>query len=63
MKKIPLSLEEIRKSRKPLRNVNAEQRENLSSLELMALWITEHVGTMGFFLIVFFFFNGSTSTL
>ena len=54
MKNIPLSLEEIKKLRKPLRNVNVEHKEHLSSLDLFAVWITEHVGTMGFFLIIFF---------
>ncbi len=54
MKKVPLSVEEIQKSKKPLRNVNIEHKEGLSSLERAALWITEHVGTMGFFLLIFF---------
>ena len=54
MKNVPLSLEEIKKLRKPLRNVNIEHRENLSSLDSFALWITKHIGTMGFFLIIFF---------
>ncbi len=54
MKRIPLSLEEIKKNRKPLRNVNLEHRKRLSSLDLFAVWITSHVGTMGFFLIIFF---------
>ena len=54
MKKVPLSLEEIKKLRKPLRNVNMEHREHLSSLDHFAIWITSHVGTMGFFLIIFF---------
>ena len=54
MKKIPLSLEEIKKFRKPLRNVNREHKEKLSVLDLFAVWITEHIGTMGFFLFIFF---------
>ena len=49
-----LSVEEIKSLRKPLRNVNVEHRENLSSLDLFAVWITSHIGTMGFFLIIFF---------
>jgi len=49
----PKSLAEIQKMIKPLRNVNIEQRQNLSSLDKMAVWITERVGTMGFFLIIF----------
>lgn len=54
MKRQALSLEEIKKNRKPLRNVNLERKRNLSSMDLFAIWITSHVGTMGFFLIIFF---------
>ena len=54
MKKTLLSLDEIKSSRKPLRNVNVEHKEHLSSLELFAVWITEKVGTMGFFFIILF---------
>ena len=54
MKKVPVSLEEIKKTRKPLRNANIEHREHLSSLDLFALWITSNIGTMGFFFIIFF---------
>ncbi len=50
--KIP-SLQELKRAGKPLRNANIEFKENLSSLERFALWITDHVGTMGFFFIVF----------
>jgi len=39
--------------RKPLRNANQDHAEHLTSLEKLALWITNHVGTMGFFLIIF----------
>lgn len=46
-------IQELKTRRKPLRNVNVEHRENLSKLEKFAIWITEHVGTMGFFIIVF----------
>jgi uncharacterized membrane protein len=48
----PLSLDEFRKQRKPLRNVNKEILEKLSALDRLAYWITNRVGTMGFFLIV-----------
>jgi uncharacterized membrane protein len=51
--KTPASLAELKKLRKPIRNVNVEHREHLSKLEKFAMWITEHVGTMGFFLIIF----------
>jgi uncharacterized membrane protein len=49
----PKSLEELKKLRKPVRNVNREFRPHLSRLERLAVWITDHVGTMGFFLIIF----------
>jgi uncharacterized membrane protein len=48
----PMSLEEFKKARKPLRNVNKEQKEKLKPLDKLALFITNHVGTMGFFLII-----------
>ncbi len=52
--KKPLSLEEIKKKVKwELRNINVVQRKNFSNLEKLAVWITENVGTMGFFFIIF----------
>lgn len=48
----PPSLEEIVRKRKPVRNINAEHEERLSSLERIGLWITQRVGTMGFFLVI-----------
>jgi len=48
----PQTLQELKKMRKPVRNVNAEQKEKLKPLERTAIWITDHVGTMGFFLII-----------
>ena len=49
----PLSLQELKKLRKPIRNVSIEHKETLNPLERVAVWITDHVGTMGFFLIIF----------
>ena len=49
----PMSLAEFRKHRRPLRNVNKEQKEKLKPLDKLALWITTKVGTMGFFLLIF----------
>ena len=49
----PMSLEEFKKTRKPLRDVNKEQHAKLKALDKLALWITTRVGTMGFFLIIF----------
>lgn len=49
----PLSLAEFRKSRIPYRNYRQERKEQLKPLDRLAVWITTHVGTMGFFLIIF----------
>jgi len=49
----PKTLEELKTLRKPVRNVNIETRQRLSSLDKLALWITKHVGTMGFFFVIF----------
>ena len=52
-KHTPLSLNELKKNQKPVRNINAEQKGRLTPLDRLAVWITSHVGTMGFFLIIF----------
>jgi uncharacterized membrane protein len=46
-------LRQIRAER-PLKNTYAETMDSLSGLDKLAVWITEHVGTMGFFIVVFF---------
>jgi uncharacterized membrane protein len=46
------SLSEIR-HRHPLKNVYAETVSKLSALDRLAMWITDHVGTMGFFGAIF----------
>ena len=46
------SLEELKKLRKPIVNTYKEHREHISKLDKLAIWITEHVGTMGFFMII-----------
>ena len=48
----PVSLHEFRKQRKPHRNVYRETTEKLSPMHKLACWITDRVGTMGFFLVV-----------
>ena len=48
----PLSLEELKRLRKPVRNANVEHRESLSKLETLALFVTQHVGTVGFFFVI-----------
>jgi uncharacterized membrane protein len=52
-KKVPPPLSELKKLGKPLRSVNIEHRKKLSKLERVAVWITDRVGTMGFFLVIF----------
>jgi len=49
----PMSLEEFRRRRKPLIDVNKVHKARLKPLDRLALWITTRVGTMGFFLIIF----------
>jgi len=49
----PLPIHMLRQLRSRVRHVNVEHKENLSSLERSALWITNHVGTMGFFIVIF----------
>jgi len=49
----PISLHEFKRRRRPLRNINLEMHEKRTRLDKLALWITSHVGTMGFFLVIF----------
>ena len=51
----PLTHEELKKdkSHKPIRNINEEHRKKLTRLERLAVWITDRVGSMGFFIIIF----------
>jgi len=44
-------LAEIRRNH-PLRNTYAEIKAEMGQLEKLAVWITEHVGTMAFFLLI-----------
>jgi uncharacterized membrane protein len=48
------ALEELKKLRKPIHNVNIKHKESLSALEKIAVKFTDHVGSMGFFLIILF---------
>lgn len=47
------SIDELKKNFKPIRNVNVHHKENLSPVNKLALWITTHVGSMGFFFVIF----------
>ena len=46
--------EELKKLRKPIYNVNVKHKESLSALEKIAVKVTDSVGSMGFFLIIFY---------
>ena len=52
VRKLP-SITEVLQRRKPVRDVNSEMGQSLSRLDRIAVWITDHVGTMGFFLVIF----------
>ncbi len=52
------TFEEIKKANKPTGNVNAHHRAKLTKINKLALWITEHVGSMGFFGLIFFWTLG-----
>lgn len=47
------TIEELKKNYKPIKNVNTQHREKLSAINKLALWITDHVGSMGFFFTIF----------
>lgn len=48
----PIPLVELKKLHKAV-NANVKHKEGLSKLDKLALWITSHIGTMGFFFIIF----------
>lgn len=47
------SIHELKNHYKPILNANVSHKESLSKIDKLALWITEKVGSMGFFLIIF----------
>jgi uncharacterized membrane protein len=49
----PPSLEELKARRHPVKNVNSVHAESLGPVERLAIWITDRVGSMGFFMIIF----------
>lgn len=46
------SLAELKQLRAPVVNTYKEHRQHMSRLDKAAVWITDHVGTMGFFMII-----------
>jgi uncharacterized membrane protein len=51
--KLKAASEELKKLRKPVYNVNAVHKESFSALEKIAVKVTDSVGSVGFFLIIF----------
>ena len=51
--KVPIALEELKKKRQSILRESAKKQEENNTLGTVALWITDHVGTMGFFLVIF----------
>lgn len=49
----PKTFKEIKEISGPIRNVNIEHKENMSKLDNFAIKITDKIGTMGFFIIIF----------
>ena len=47
------TIENLNKNFKPLKNINVEHKQSLSPIDKVAMWITNHVGSMGFFIIIF----------
>ena len=45
--------EELRKLQKPIHNANVRHKESLSLLEKFAVKLNDHVGSIGFFFIIF----------
>ena len=52
-KNIAVSLEELKKKRQALLKKVTNNKKNLSVLDRLAVWITERVGSMGFFVLIF----------
>lgn len=52
-KRIPISLEEFKRKRKAILKTGEKATVVPSFLDKVAVWITVHVGSMGFFMIIF----------
>jgi uncharacterized membrane protein len=49
----PKTITELRKLLKPVKTLYLERKKPLTNMDKLAVWITEHVGSMGFFIIIF----------
>lgn len=52
-KNIPIKLEELKRRREAFIKTLNRDSKNVSKLDKLALWITDHVGSMRFFVIIF----------
>jgi uncharacterized membrane protein len=50
---IPVKLEELKRRREAFMRTLKGDAKNVSTLDKLALWITDKVGSMGFFVIIF----------
>ena len=53
LNKIKLAHKELKELQKPIYNVNVIHKESLSVLEKIAVKVTDYVGSVGFFLVIF----------
>ena len=49
----PKTIAELRKLLKPVKSFYPEPKKPLTRLDKLAVWITDHVGSMGFFMLIF----------
>ncbi len=47
------SVDELKQITKSVRKITIEKKQQLSKLSRLAIWITDRVGSMGFFVIIF----------
>ena len=47
-----LTLDQIKQNHKPIKNANSIHKEKLNKIDKLAIFITDRVGTMGFFFVV-----------
>ena len=52
MKHAPTSLEKLRVAHRPIADLKIISRVDLNALERVAVWVTKHIGSMGFFFLV-----------
>ena len=53
LQNIPVKLEDLKRHREEYIKTLNKDKKNVSKLDKLAVWITEHVGSMRFFVIIF----------